>query len=194
MSLTNATPEAAAREAKNASFALASLPASARNAALDAIHAALAAAKDDILAANARDLELAKKAAADGSLSEALVSRLDLGKKGKWEDMLKGITDVRDLEDPGTIITPDLHPFWGCAKDDTCLTTLQLARYNCGPSLTMISSSSESPAQLVSSSSSLRLDPKLLPTLPVWPSSLETRPFSKVTPAYQTSEIFVPPN
>ncbi|KAK8920910.1 putative gamma-glutamyl phosphate reductase [Metarhizium anisopliae] len=100
MSLTNATPEAAAKEAKTASFALASLPASARNAALDAIHAALSAARDDILAANARDLELAKKAAADGSLSEALVSRLDLGKKGKWEDMLKGILDVRDLEDP----------------------------------------------------------------------------------------------
>lgn len=103
MSLTNATPEAAARDAKNASFALASLPASARNAALDTIHAALSASKDDILAANARDLELAKKAAADGSLSEALVSRLDLGKKGKWEDMLKGILDVRDLEDPGMI-------------------------------------------------------------------------------------------
>ncbi|EFZ01766.1 hypothetical protein MAA_02995 [Metarhizium robertsii ARSEF 23] len=101
MSLTNATPEAAAKEAKTASFALASLPASARNAALDAIHAALDAARDDILAANARDLELAKKAAADGSLSEALVSRLDLGKKGKWDDMLKGILDVRDLEDPG---------------------------------------------------------------------------------------------
>lgn len=102
MSLTNATPEAAAREAKEASYALAALPASARNEALESIHAALTAAKDDILAANARDLELARKAAADGSLSEALVSRLDLGKKGKWEDMLKGILDVRDLDDPGT--------------------------------------------------------------------------------------------
>lgn len=101
MSLTNASPEAAASAAKTASFALATLPASARNSALDAIHAALTAAKDDILAANARDLELAAKAAADGSLSQALVSRLDLGKKGKWEDMLKGILDVRDLEDPG---------------------------------------------------------------------------------------------
>ncbi|KAK2592131.1 glutamate-5-semialdehyde dehydrogenase [Conoideocrella luteorostrata] len=100
MSLTNASPEAAARDAKSASFTLASLPASARNAALDTIHAALSAAKDEILAANARDLELARKAAADGSLSEALVSRLDLGKKGKWEDMLKGIQDVKDLEDP----------------------------------------------------------------------------------------------
>ncbi|KAG6090457.1 hypothetical protein E4U15_005049 [Claviceps sp. LM218 group G6] len=100
MSLTNCSPEAAALEAKAASFTLASLPASARNAALDAIHTALAAAKDEILAANARDLQLAQKAAADGSLSDALVSRLDLGKKGKWEDMLKGILDVRNLDDP----------------------------------------------------------------------------------------------
>ncbi|KAL6865939.1 glutamate-5-semialdehyde dehydrogenase [Amphichorda felina] len=100
MSLTAASPEAAASSAKTASFTLATLPASARNAALETIHDALAAAKDDILAANALDLEAAKKAAADGQLSQALVSRLDLGRKGKWEDMLKGILDVRDLEDP----------------------------------------------------------------------------------------------
>lgn len=106
MSLTNASPEAAASEAKTASFTLASLPASARNEALEAIHDALSSAKDDILAANARDLDLARKAAADGSLSEALVSRLDLGKKGKWEDMLKGILDVRDLDDPGKLLNP----------------------------------------------------------------------------------------
>ncbi|CAI6100077.1 unnamed protein product [Clonostachys chloroleuca] len=100
MSLTNASPEAAASSAKTASFTLATLPASARNAALETIHAALSEAKDDILAANAKDLEAARKAAADGSLSQALVSRLDLGKKGKWEDMLKGILDVRGLDDP----------------------------------------------------------------------------------------------
>lgn len=104
MSLTNASPEAAASAAKTASFTLATLPASERNNALEAIHAALAASKDDILAANANDLELAKKAASEGGLSQALVSRLDLGKKGKWEDMLKGILDVRDLEDPGMIV------------------------------------------------------------------------------------------
>lgn len=100
MSLTNASPEAAATAAKTASFALATLPALARNAALEAVHAALTESKDEILAANARDLDLARKAAADGSLSNALVSRLDLGKKGKWDDMLKGILDVRDLDDP----------------------------------------------------------------------------------------------
>jgi glutamate-5-semialdehyde dehydrogenase len=101
MSLTNATPEEAARDAKSASHVLATLPASARNDALTAIHAALGAEKDRILAANARDLQYARKAAADGELSSSLVSRLDLGKKGKWEDMLKGILDVRDLADPG---------------------------------------------------------------------------------------------
>ncbi|KAJ9156250.1 Glutamate-5-semialdehyde dehydrogenase [Pleurostoma richardsiae] len=100
MSLTNATPADAARAAKSASHFLATLPVSARNDALTAIHAALVEAKDDILAANARDMELARKAASDGQLSQSLVSRLDLGKKGKWEDMLKGILDVRGLEDP----------------------------------------------------------------------------------------------
>ncbi|KAJ1326473.1 glutamate-5-semialdehyde dehydrogenase [Microdochium nivale] len=100
MSLTNASPLEAAKSAKGASHILATLPASARNDALTAIHTALSAARDDILAANARDLEAARSAAANGELSQSLVSRLDLGKKGKWEDMLKGILDVRDLEDP----------------------------------------------------------------------------------------------
>ncbi|KAK4241630.1 Aldehyde/histidinol dehydrogenase [Achaetomium macrosporum] len=100
MSLTNASPVDAARAAKSASHVLATLSADARNEALTAIHAGLTAARDDILAANARDLELAQQAAADGKLSSSLVARLDLGKKGKWDDMLQGILDVRDLEDP----------------------------------------------------------------------------------------------
>lgn len=112
MSLTNASPEAAASSAKTASFALATLPVASRNAALDAIHAALSASKDEILAANAKDLELAAQAAADGSLSQALVSRLDLGRKGKFEDMLKGILDVKELEDPGKPIIPILLQIW----------------------------------------------------------------------------------
>jgi glutamate-5-semialdehyde dehydrogenase len=100
MSLTNATPIDAAEAAKSASHVLATLPAEDRNDALTAIHASLIANKDAILAANARDLEAARKAAADGTLSQSLVSRLDLGKKGKWEDMLQGILDVRGLPDP----------------------------------------------------------------------------------------------
>jgi glutamate-5-semialdehyde dehydrogenase len=101
MSLTNALPAEAAQAAKSASHILATLPTHARNNALTAIHAALTQSKEEILAANARDLVLAKEAAADGQLSISIVSRLDLGKKGKWEDMLKGILDVRGLEDPG---------------------------------------------------------------------------------------------
>ncbi|KAK4669205.1 glutamate-5-semialdehyde dehydrogenase [Podospora pseudopauciseta] len=100
MSLTSASPLEAAQSAKSASHILATLSADARNDALTAIHSGLTAARDDILAANARDLELARKAAADGQLSQSLVSRLDLTKPGKWEDMLKGILDVRGLEDP----------------------------------------------------------------------------------------------
>jgi len=105
MSLTNGSPADAAKEAKSASHILATLPASARNEALTAIHAALTEARDEILAANARDLEAARRAAENGQLSQSLVARLDLGKKGKWEDMLKGILDVRDLEDPGACLS-----------------------------------------------------------------------------------------
>lgn len=100
MSLTNALPLDAAKAAKSASHFLAALPESSRNDALTAIHSALSRGKDRILAANAEDLTLAKKAAANGELSLSIVSRLDLGKKGKWEDMLKGILDVRSLDDP----------------------------------------------------------------------------------------------
>ncbi len=100
MSLTNASPFEAASSARSASRSLAILSCSARNDALTAIHDALAAAKDQVLAANARDLQAAQQAAKDGHLSQSLVKRLDLGKKGKYEDMLQGILDVRRLEDP----------------------------------------------------------------------------------------------
>ena len=101
MSLTNASPEEAARAAKLSSRTLATLPAQSRNKALDVIHDALAAARDDILAANVRDLELAKQSAANGELSPSILKRLDLSRKGKFDDMLQGIKDVRGLEDPG---------------------------------------------------------------------------------------------
>jgi glutamate-5-semialdehyde dehydrogenase len=100
MSLTNSTAEEAARSARMASRKLAILATSARNDALTAIHAALAAAKDEILAANALDLAAATKAAESGELSQSLVKRLDLSRAGKFEDMLQGILDVRGLEDP----------------------------------------------------------------------------------------------
>lgn len=101
MSLTNASPEAAAKAAKISSRTLAILSVDSRNAALQEIHDALAAAKDDILAANSRDLEIATKSAEDGELSQSILKRLDLSRKGKFEDMLQGILDVKNLGDPG---------------------------------------------------------------------------------------------
>jgi glutamate-5-semialdehyde dehydrogenase len=101
MSLTNGSPEEAAKAAKTSSRTLAILSTEDRNSALQSIHDALFAAKTDILAANARDLEIATRSAADGELSQSMVKRLDLSRQGKFEDMLKGILDVKGLDDPG---------------------------------------------------------------------------------------------
>lgn len=101
MSLTNASPEQAARAAKISSRTLATLSEDARNTALDAIYQALSAAREDILAANAVDLDNAKKSTANGELNPSIYKRLDLSRKGKFDDMLQGIRDVRGLGDPG---------------------------------------------------------------------------------------------
>ena len=101
MSVTNSEPLEVAKAASTSARSLAVLPAQDRNHALSAIHSALTDSKEAILEANARDVELANKAAEDGKLSQSVLKRLDLGKKGKWEDMLQGILDVRDLEDAG---------------------------------------------------------------------------------------------
>lgn len=100
MSLTDSSPAQIARAASAASKNLGILPLKARNDALTAIHQSLVQAKPSILAANANDLELASKAAADGQLSQSVLKRLDLARPGKWEDMLQGVLDVRSLEDP----------------------------------------------------------------------------------------------
>ncbi|KAL9576287.1 MAG: hypothetical protein Q9212_007228, partial [Teloschistes hypoglaucus] len=100
MSLTDSSPAQIARAASAASKSLGILPLKARNDALTAIYQSLIQAKSSILAANVKDLELAGKAAADGQLSQSVLKRLDLGRSGKWEDMLQGIMDVRNLEDP----------------------------------------------------------------------------------------------
>jgi glutamate-5-semialdehyde dehydrogenase len=75
MSLTNATPLQVAQAARLGSRKLAVLSTEERNAALIAIHAALATGKEEVLAANAQDLEAANKAAAGGTLSASLVKR-----------------------------------------------------------------------------------------------------------------------
>jgi glutamate-5-semialdehyde dehydrogenase len=101
MSLTNATPLHAAQQARLSSRLLATLPVAQRNAALSAIHDALSAAREEILAANARDVEAAQRATAEGELNPSILKRLDLSRPGKFEDMLMGIRDVEALGDPG---------------------------------------------------------------------------------------------
>jgi glutamate-5-semialdehyde dehydrogenase len=101
MSLSESSPLDAAKAASISSRSLATLPVDARNAALTAIYYALVGERSYILEANARDLAAATKSAQDGSLSQAVLKRLDLGRAGKYDDMLKGIMDVRGLEDPG---------------------------------------------------------------------------------------------
>lgn len=73
----------------------------ARNEALSVVHDALSRERESILEANRRDVAAASKAAQDGNLSQAVLKRLDLGRAGKYDDMLKGILDVRQLDDPG---------------------------------------------------------------------------------------------
>ena len=100
MSLTESTPEAAAKAASYSARSLAVLPVGARNNALETIHDALRQQKDLILSANAHDMELAQQASKDGKLSQSVLKRLDLSRPGKYDDMLKGILDVRNLDDP----------------------------------------------------------------------------------------------
>ncbi|KAL9010665.1 MAG: hypothetical protein Q9173_004424 [Seirophora scorigena] len=101
MSLTDSSSEQIAKAASVASTSLAILPSIERNDALTAIHRSLFQAKETILAANAHDVALASQAAADGELSQSALKRLDLSRPGKWDEMLQGILDVRELEDPG---------------------------------------------------------------------------------------------
>lgn len=101
MSLTDGSAFEVARAASVASRRLATLPNSARNEALTALHDALSRNKQAILDANARDVESATCAVEDGGLSHSVLKRLDLSRPGKFDDMLQGILSVRDLEDPG---------------------------------------------------------------------------------------------
>lgn len=101
MSSTNADAKTIASDASAASFTIKSLDGEARDAALDAVYDALVTAKTTILEANKKDTMAAEISMKDGKLSQSLVKRLDLGKPGKYDEMLQGIKDVRGLENPG---------------------------------------------------------------------------------------------
>lgn len=87
--------EALGRRARAAARALALCPADARNAALQAMADALEAGEDEILSANARDLE----AAPGFGLNAAAVDRLRLTPE-RVAAMARGVREVADLPDP----------------------------------------------------------------------------------------------
>ncbi len=83
------------RKARTAAAALRRLAADEKNAALAAVAAALEAAKDEIHAANAADVEAARAA----GLAEAMVDRLTLT-DSRFKAMVDGVRCVAALPDP----------------------------------------------------------------------------------------------
>src|SRR3954451_2383006 len=82
-------------DAKRASGILAQLDRATKDAALHAIAAALVARTDEILEANARDMEAGR----DGGLTPALLDRLSLD-AGRVAAMADGVRQVAALDDP----------------------------------------------------------------------------------------------
>ena len=83
-----------AKNAKLASKKLATLSSDIKNKALWAIAEALDSNKSEIFEANKKDLELAKD-----NISESVFNRLKLD-ENKMRDMIQGVIDVYELEDP----------------------------------------------------------------------------------------------
>jgi glutamate-5-semialdehyde dehydrogenase len=98
--------EGIGRAARAAAARLAETPAAAKTAALEAAAEALAAARADILAANARDLDAARKS----GMGKAMLDRLMLD-DGRVAAMAKGIAAVAALPDPvGEVIADWTRP------------------------------------------------------------------------------------
>lgn len=88
-----------AKSAKQASYRLASLSTETKNKALEEIAKAFENQKDRILEANKKDLEEAEKLVDAGKMSKALMGRLKFD-ENKLHDVIHGIYDVIELEDP----------------------------------------------------------------------------------------------
>ncbi|KAF9104235.1 hypothetical protein BGX29_002204 [Mortierella sp. GBA35] len=86
--------------ARQAANVLQTITTAQKSVFLNQIYSKLALAKDDILAANKVDKDLALKQVEAGKLSSSLYKRLDLEGAGKFETMLQGIKDIDELEDP----------------------------------------------------------------------------------------------
>ena len=88
-----------AKRAKIASKKAAILPEQIKNAALKNIAGELDKNKESIFEANKKDLEEALLLVERGELSKALYNRLKLD-ENKMRDMIQGVIDVAELEDP----------------------------------------------------------------------------------------------
>ena len=98
--------EALAKAACRASATLGELPAERKNAWLSRTAERLEAARESIMAANAKDVE----AAADKGISAPLRGRLEISDR-KWDDMIQGLRDVVALPDPvGRISNHSVRP------------------------------------------------------------------------------------
>ena len=88
-----------ATKAKNASKKVATLSTEIKNKALLNIANNLKANQDKIFEANKKDLELAKPLVEAEKLSQSVFNRLKLD-ENKMRDMIQGIVDISNLEDP----------------------------------------------------------------------------------------------
>ena len=86
-------------KAKNASKKVATLSTEIKNKALLNIANNLKVNQDEIFEANKMDLELAKPFVENGELSQSVFNRLKLD-ENKMRDMIQGIIDISNLEDP----------------------------------------------------------------------------------------------
>lgn len=92
--------KAGAKTARQAALVLGQTTKDQRNAALEAIAQALAADKDKIFEANARDLEIAEKMVANGELAQPLLGRLKVDGRKLNNEIIAGVCSVAGLEDP----------------------------------------------------------------------------------------------
>ena len=112
--------EKLAQEAKLASYTLASLSTVAKNQALNAVADKLEENKELIFQENSKDLEEAKSLLESGEINKSTFNRLKLD-ENKMRDMIKGIRDVKKLEDPVN------KKLWAMGMD----TGLDLYRVSC---------------------------------------------------------------
>ena len=112
--------EKLAQEAKLASYTLASLSTLEKNQALKAVTDKLEQNQELILKENEKDLQEAKSLLEEGEINQSTFNRLKLD-DNKMRDMIKGIRDVKRLEDPVN------KKLWAMGMD----TGLDLYRVSC---------------------------------------------------------------